>query len=397
MTLTETIMLSERVKNIAPSATLSITAKAQALKASGIPIVSLSAGEPDFDTPQLIKDAAIKAIHDNFSHYTPVDGLPSLKKAIIHKLERDNNLGYLEPEILVSCGAKHSLYNLTQAILDAGDEAIIPAPYWVSYVDMVKLAGANPKIIHTKEEQRFRLSAEMLEDAITPRTKLLFLNMPSNPTGQAYDEAALIEIAEVLKKYPHIYIVSDDIYEHILWGLPKFLNIVNVAPELKDRTIVINGASKAYAMTGWRIGFAAGNKTIIGAMKKLQSQSTSNATAIAQKAAEAAFNADLSLIAPMCAAFKERHDFFVKGINSINGLSCLEAQGTFYAFVNVLQLLQEKGLSSDIELGEKWLEEIQLAAVPGTAFGAPGYMRLSFATHENDLKEALKRLEKFCR
>ncbi len=390
-------MLSQRVKNIAPSATLSITAKAQSLKAKGIPVISLSSGEPDFATPDLVKQAAIDAINNNFSHYTPVDGLPSLKDAIIHKLERDNSLYYQSNQILVSCGAKHSLYNLTQAILEPGDEAIIPAPYWVSYYDMVKLTGAEPVVLHTKEEDHFRLNADALEAAITPKTKLLFLNMPSNPTGQSYDEISLNELARVLRKHPHVQIVSDDIYEHILWGQEKFLNIVNVEPSLQDRTIIVNGVSKAYAMTGWRIGFAAGNAQVIGAMKKLQSQSTSNSTAISQKAAEAAFMADLSMIKPMCEAFKKRHDLLVNGINQINHISCLQAQGTFYAFVNVMKLLEAKGLSSDIELGEKWLDEIQIAAVPGSAFGAPGYMRLSFATHENDLNESLERLHTFCR
>ena len=384
-----------RVSRIKPSPTMTLTAQANALKAQGKDIVALTAGEPDFATPESICQAAIKAIQAGDTHYTAVDGTKDLKEAIIEKLSRDNQLSYKPEEILVSCGAKHSIYNLLAALIDenTGDEVIIPAPYWVSYTDMVQLCGGKPVVVETTSETRHKISPEQLAQAITSKTKLLFLNTPSNPTGMAYSADELKALGEVLKQHPHVLIMSDDIYEHILWN-GKFVNLPMVCPELKDRTIVINGVSKAYAMTGWRIGFAAAHADLIKAMKKLQGQSTSNPCSISQAAAAAAFRSNLSMIAPMIEAFKVRHEKFVAALNGIDGIRCEKSDGAFYAFADVSELMHAKSIETDSQLAEAWLEA-GVAAVPGSAFGAPGFMRMSFATSQENLDKAIEKLQAY--
>lgn len=388
--------LSQRVSQVKPSPTLAVSAKAAALKALGKDIISLGTGEPDFDTPEAIKAAAIKAIEAGKTKYTPVDGTPSLKAAILEKFAHENDLRFALDEILVSVGAKQCLYNLMQATLNAGDEVIIPAPYWVSYPDMAKLAQATPVIVPTTAANRFKITAQALSAAITPKTKLVILNSPSNPTGMAYSEQELGLLADCLLKHPNIIIVTDDIYEHILWGQPKFANILMVNPKLRAQTVVINGVSKAYAMTGWRIGYAAGPAVIIKAMKKIQSQSTSNPTSIAQWAAEAALKGGLLPVKAMVAEFKARHDYVQAELDKLAGISCLAGDGTFYLFPNVKKLIDKTdGISTDIELAEQLLEKAGIALVPGTAFGCPGHLRFSFATSIEQLDKALARLAKF--
>lgn len=387
------ITLSEKVEAVKPSPTLAVSNKATELKASGKDIIDLGLGEPDFDTPEHIKAAAIKAIHDGFTKYTAVDGITSLKKTIVSKFANENNLQYQINQILVSNGAKHSLYNLFQAVLNKGDEVIIPAPYWVSYPDMAILADATPVIINADIHTNFKITKEQLEAAITPKTRLFVLNSPSNPTGVAYTSEELANLAEVLLRHPQVIIVSDDIYEHILWRDESFCNIVNVCPELYDRTIVVNGVSKAYAMTGWRIGYAAGHPTIINAMKKVQSQSTSNPCSIAQIAAQAALAGDTRDLIKMVSAFKERHDYVVKTLNSFEGFECLPADGTFYAFPNVEKVMKNLGMANDIELADYFLNSAEVAVVPGSAFGSPGYLRLSYATNLGVLNKAMTRME----
>ncbi len=387
------IQLSKRVQSIKPSPTLAVTARAQELKAQGKDIIGLGAGEPDFDTPEHIKQAAIEAIHGGFTKYTAVDGTPGLKKAIIAKFARDNGLNYSPKQILVSCGGKQSFYNLAQSLLDAGDEVIIPAPYWVSYPDMVLLAEGVPVIIEAGLEQGFKITPAQLEAALTPRTRLVVLNSPSNPTGVAYSKAELAALGEVLRRHPQVLIASDDMYEHILWADEPFVNILNACPDLYDRTIVLNGVSKAYSMTGWRIGYAAGPDKLIEAMKNIQSQSTSNPTSISQVAAEAALNGDQSCIQTMLKAFKERHDFVVAGLNRIKGVNCLPSQGAFYSFPDMRDVIaSHDGITNDIELAEYILNRTGVALVPGSAFGSEGYMRLSFATSLDNLRNALQRL-----
>lgn len=389
------IRLSDRVQRIKPSPTLAITAKAKALKASGKEIIELGAGEPDFDTPEHIKEAAIKAIRDGFTKYTAVDGTPSLKRAIIHKFERDNALKYAPDQILVSCGGKQSFFNLAQALLDKGDEVIIPAPYWVSYPDMVLLADATPVILEAGIDQGFKITADQLEEAITPQTRLFVLNSPSNPTGVAYTRAELAQLGEVLRRYPQVLIATDDMYEPILWADEPFSNILNACPDLYDRTIVLNGVSKAYSMTGWRIGYAAGPVPLIKAMTKVQSQSTSNPTSISQVAAEAALLGDQSCIAHMLKHFKERHDYLVGALNGIHGVKCIEAQGAFYAFPSVQGVINSHSeAEDDVALSELLLNEAEVALVPGSAFGAPGYVRLSYATSMENLQTAIQRIKK---
>ncbi|MBA2654818.1 MAG: pyridoxal phosphate-dependent aminotransferase [Gammaproteobacteria bacterium] len=387
------IILSEKVEAVKPSPTLAVSNRATELKASGKDIIDLGLGEPDFDTPDHIKEAAIKAIHDGFTKYTAVDGIPSLKKAIVSKFARENNLQYSLNQILVSNGAKQSLYNLFQALLNKGDEVIISAPYWVSYPDMALLADATPVIIYTDIQDGFKISPEQLDKAITPKTRLFVLNSPSNPTGVAYSSDELIALGDVLMKHPHVMIVTDDIYEHILWRDEPFSNIINVCPQLYDRTIVVNGVSKAYAMTGWRIGYAAGATPIINAMKKIQSQSTSNPNSIAQVAAQAALEGDTRELIKMVSAFKERHDYVVQSLNSMEGFECLPADGTFYAFPCAIKLMEQLGLNSDIELADFLLNEAEVAVVPGSAFGCPGYLRLSYATSLHSLHKAMDRIE----
>ena len=390
--------LSRRVQAIKPSPTLAVTARAAMLKASGRDIIGLGAGEPDFDTPQHIKDAAIGAINRGFTKYTAVDGTPGLKAAIIAKFKRDNGLDYTPKQILVSCGGKQSFFNLIQAFINPGDEVIIPAPYWVSYPDIVILADGKPVIIEAGIEQGFKITPAQLEAAITPRTRLFVINSPSNPTGAVYTGAELAALGEVLRKHPEVLIATDDMYEHIRLNDVPFVNILNTCPDLYDRTMVLNGVSKAYSMTGWRIGYAAGPEAILRAMTNVQSQSTSNPTSISQVAAEAALNGDQGCMAPMLAAFRERHRLVVDGLNAIPGLKCVDSGGAFYAFPDaraaIANLLArdiiEEG--TDIAFSEYLLESADVAVVPGSAFGAEGYIRLSFATSRDNLEKALARL-----
>lgn len=388
------ISLSNRVKSIKPSQTLAITARAKELRAQGLDIIGLGAGEPDFDTPDHIKEAAIQAIRDGFTKYTAVDGTPSLKKAIIDKFKRDNNIDYEMNQILVSVGGKQSSFNLLQALINPGDEVIIPAPYWVSYPDMTLLAEGVPVIVSAGIEQVYKITPAQLEASITDRTRLIFINSPSNPTGAVYSREELASLGEVLKKYPDVLIATDDMYEHILWTDAPFVNIVNACPELYDRTIVLNGVSKAYSMTGWRIGYCGGPADLIAAMKKIQSQSTSNPCSISQVAAEAALNGDQGCIVPMLKAFKERHDFVVGRLNAINGVKCLPSDGTFYAFADFREVISNRdGINNDLGLADYLLNEAKVALVPGSAFGAEGYMRLSYATSMENLDQALTRIE----
>ena len=388
------LQLSDRVQNIKPSPTLAVTNRAAELRAAGKDIIGLGAGEPDFDTPKHIKDAAIEALNKGFTKYTAVDGTPSLKKAIIEKFKRDNGLSYQPDQILVSCGGKQSFFNMALALLNAGDEVIIPAPYWVSYPDMVRIAEGTPVIVETEQSNRFKMTAAQLEAAITPKTKLVVLNSPSNPSGVAYTEAELKELAAVLLNHPNILIATDDMYEHILWAKGGFHNIVTVCPELYDRTVVMNGVSKAYSMTGWRIGYIGGPEVLVKAMKKIQSQSTSNPTSISQYAAEAALNGDQSCIQEMLSAFKIRHDYLVKALNELPGVECIESDGTFYAFPSFKGAIQAAGCETDVEFAEKMLIEAEVALVPGSAFGTPGHMRLSYATSMENLETAISRLAK---
>lgn len=387
--------LSDRVNAIQPSPTLAVSQKAAELKAAGHDVIGLGVGEPDFDTPAFVKDAAKAAIDAGHTKYTAVDGILDLKKAVIEKLKRDNQLDYQVNQILISAGGKHSIFNLLSAWLNPGDEVLIPAPYWVSYPDMSLLVGAEPKFIQAGIEQRYKINAEQLAAAITPKTRLLFLNSPSNPTGTAYTAAELRALADVLVNYPDILIATDDMYEHILWSKEPFANIAMVAPELRDRIVVLSGVSKAYAMTGWRIGYAAGPAPIIAAMKKIQSQSTSNPASISQYAALAALNGDQSCIYEMVTAFKQRHDYLVEALNQIPGVQCIAGDGTFYTFANIDGLMAAKGCSTDVELCEQILSDAKVALVPGSAFGAPGHCRFSFACAMETLQEAVRRIAAF--
>ncbi len=388
------VQLSDRVNNIKPSPTLAVTNRAAELRAAGKDIIGLGAGEPDFDTPEHIKAAAIQALNDGFTKYTAVDGTPALKKAIIAKLERDNELRYAPEQILVSCGGKQSFFNLSLALINAGDEVIIPAPYWVSYPDMVAVSDGIPVIIRTTQEQRFKLTPEQLEMAITPKTRLVVLNSPSNPTGVAYSRDELKALGEVLLKHPHVLVATDDMYEHILWSDEPFCNILMACPELYDRTIVLNGVSKAYSMTGWRIGYAAGPEKLIRAMKKIQSQSTSNPTSISQVAAQTALEGSQDCVQEMLVAFRQRHDFVVEALNAIEGVECIPADGTFYAFPSFQKVIDSNpAFEDDIALAEFLLNEAGVALVPGSAFGAPGQMRLSFATSMKVLEDAIDRIK----
>ncbi|MES2490750.1 MAG: pyridoxal phosphate-dependent aminotransferase [Pseudomonadota bacterium] len=386
------LKLSERVGRIKPSPTLAVTAKAGELKAQGKDVLSLGAGEPDFDTPQHIKDAAYKAIESGFTKYTPVGGTPALKKAIIEKMKRDNALDFKPNQVVVSVGGKQACYNLCQALLNPGDEVIVPAPYWVSYPDMVLLADGTPVFIETSAATRFKITAAQLEAAITPRTRMIWLNSPSNPSGMAYTKAELLALGEVLRKHPNIVIASDDMYEKILWAAEPFSNIVNVCPDLYDRTVIIHAVSKTYSMTGWRIGWACGPAKLITAMNDIQSQSTSNPTSIAQVAAEAALSGDQTCVTTMVTAFKARHDALVIDLNTVPGIKCLPGDGTFYVFPNVEGLMAKLGCKTDLELSDLLLEKHLLAVVPGSAFGTPGHVRLSFATSDKVLKGSVERL-----
>lgn len=384
--------LAQRVQRIKPSPTLAISAQADELQAAGKPIINLSVGEPDFDTPEHIKEAGIEAIKAGHTRYTAVDGIKELKMAVANKFARENNLNYELNQILVSSGAKHSIYNLLTAVLNSGDEVIIPAPYWVSYPDMVKLTDGEPVIVKTDGAQQFKMTASQLSAAITNRTRVVILNSPSNPTGMAYTSDELRALGDVILQHPGIVVVSDDIYEHNIWNNTPFANIVNACPELYERTIVINGVSKSYAMTGWRIGYAAGPAKIIAAMKKAQSQSTSNPTSISQYAAVAALNGDQSCIREMTKAYKERHDFMYSELQKIEGIKCMPSDGTFYTFPCIEGLYnKDKNITNDLEFAEYLLTEAELAIVPGSAFGAPGYIRMCYTTSMDKLIEAMKR------
>ncbi|MGB8146272.1 MAG: pyridoxal phosphate-dependent aminotransferase [Chromatiaceae bacterium] len=385
--------LSARVQSVKPSATLAITARAKALRAAGKDVVGLGAGEPDFDTPDHIKEAAIKAIHDGFTKYTPVEGTLELRRAIVDKFKRENGFDYQVEEILVSCGGKQSFYNLAQAILDPGDEVIIPAPYWVSYPDMSLLAGGVPVIVDAGADQRFKITPAQLEAALTERTALVVINSPSNPTGMSYSHAELAGLGEVLRRHPKAVIATDDMYEHIRWSSEPFVNILNACPDLAPRTLVLNGVSKAYSMTGWRIGYAGGPADIIKAMKKIQGQSTSNPTSISQVAAQAALEGPQDCIATMGAAFKERHDYVVARLNTMAGIECLPTDGTFYVFPKVQGMIDAiDGVKDDLELAEYLIEKAGVALVPGSAFGLGGHVRISIATSRANLEKALDRI-----
>jgi aspartate aminotransferase len=386
------IQLAQRVGRVKPSPTLAITALAAQLKAQGRDIIGLGAGEPDFDTPDYIKQAGIDAIKNGQTRYTAVDGTPALKQAVVDKFKRDNGLDYVAKQVLVSSGGKQSFYNLCQAFLDAGDEVIIPAPYWVSYPDMVLLGDGVPVIVAAGQSSHFKLTPEQLEAAITPRTKMFVINSPSNPTGMAYTVAELAALGEVLRRHPQVLIASDDMYEHVLFGGAKFVNILNVCPDLYDRTIVLNGVSKAYSMTGWRIGYAAGPKALIEAMNTIQSQSTSNPCSISQVAATVALNGDLSFTQMMVAEFEKRHAFVHKAFNAMKGVECLPADGTFYSFPHVKGMMDRLNMKTDAELSSYILDKVGVAVVPGSAFGLDDHIRISFATSMKNLEGAMSRI-----
>jgi len=391
--------IARRLAAIKPSPTLAVSARAAKLKAEGKDVIAMGAGEPDFDTPQHIKDAAIAAMNKGLTKYTPAGGTPSLKKAIVAKFKRENSLDYTDRQILVSCGGKQTSFNLCMALLNSGDEAIIPAPFWVSYPDMAMMADARPVFVQAGIEQGFKITAQQLERAITPRSRLIWINSPSNPTGAVYTADELRSLGEVLRKHPNIVIATDDMYEHILLDGSKFVNILNVCPDLYGRTVTMNGVSKAYSMTGWRIGYCGGPQELIEAMENVQSHSTSNPTSISQYAAEAALNGDQQCIEPMVAAFKERGRFVADGLNKIPGVKCLNPTGAFYAFPDCREAIRNLHKAgriaspNDLALCDYLLtQERGVAAVPGSAFGAEGYLRISFATSMENIKKAVDRM-----
>ena len=387
-----TLSVSRRVQRVKPSPTLAVTARAARLKAEGKDVIGLGAGEPDFDTPAHIAQAGIDAIKNGFTRYTNVDGINELKDAIIAKFDVDNGIKYDRSQILVSSGAKQTIYNLCMAVLDAGDEAIIPAPYWVSYPDMVMLADGHPVMPFAGPVQGYKITPRQLAAAITPKTRLVLLNSPCNPTGAAYTRAELRALGEVLLEYPRVIIGTDDMYEKIYWAPEPFCSLLTAVPELYNRTVTINGVSKAYAMTGWRIGYCGGPKEIITAMGTIQGQSTSNASSISQKAAVVALSGDQTCVAKMNESFKARHDFVVQGLNSLPGVSCLPGAGTFYAFADVSKAMASLGCREDGEFAELLLNEGGVAVVPGGGFGAPGHIRISFATSMTNLEKAIERI-----
>ena len=393
-------IISDSLKRIKPSPTIAVTQKAKELKAAGKDVIGLGAGEPDFDTPDNIKKAAIDAIQSGDTKYTAVDGTKDLKEAIVEKFKRENNLNYTIDQITVGAGGKHVIYNLMMATLNKGDEVIIPAPYWVSYPDIVLLAGANPIVIECSEDQGFKLSAKDLEAKITNNTKWLILNSPSNPTGACYSEQEIKNLSQVLKRNPHVNILSDDIYEHITYDDFKFFTIAQI-PEIKNKVITMNGVSKSYAMTGWRIGYAAGDKDIIKAIAKIQSQSTTNPSSISQAAAVEALNGKQDFIPVRAKAFQERRDFVVNSLNAIEGISCLKPQGAFYVFPNCKGLIGKKDksgkkITNDTEFVQSLLENNDVAVVQGSAFGLEGFFRISYATSMEKLEIAMKRIKSFC-
>ena len=389
-------IISDSLKRIKPSPTIAVSQKARELKAAGKDVIGLGAGEPDFDTPNNIKNAAIKAIRGGDTKYTAVDGTPALKKAIIKKFKKENNLKYSVEEITVGTGGKQVLYNAFMATLNKGDEVIIPAPFWVSYPDMVLLAGGKPKIVKCSEGENFKLTPAKLKKAISKKTKWLILNSPSNPTGASYTKKEIVKLSKILAKHKRIHILSDDIYEHISYEKSKYFTIAQVS-NLKNRTLTMNGVSKSYAMTGWRIGYAGGPKEIIKAIRKVQSQSTSNPSSISQAAAVEALNGTQSFIKTRSTEFKKRRDFVVKSLNNIKGVNCLTPDGAFYVFPSCKKLLNKKTkLKTDSEFVEKLLEKANVAVVQGSAFGLPGYFRISYATSMKKLKLAMVRIKSFC-
>ena len=389
-------IISDSLKKIKPSPTVAVTQKARELKAAGKDVIGLGAGEPDFDTPDNIKQAAIKAINDGDTKYTPVDGTPALKKAIVEKFKKENNLDYTTDQITVGTGGKQVIYNTFMATLNKGDEVIIPAPFWVSYPDMVLLAGGTPKIIKCDEKDSFKLSAKKLEKAISKKTKWLILNSPSNPTGAGYTKKEIENLSKVLLKHKKIFILSDDIYEHIRYDGFNFFTIAQIS-KLKERTLTMNGVSKSYAMTGWRIGYAAGPKEIINAIRKIQSQSTSNPSSISQAAAVEALNGQQNFIKERAEAFRKRRDFVVNSLNNIKGINCLTPNGAFYVFPSCKELLNKKTkIKTDTEFVQKLLEKSMVAVVQGSAFGLDGYFRISYATSMENLEKAITRIKDFC-
>ena len=394
-------IISNNLNKIKPSPTIAVTQKARELKAAGKDVIGLGAGEPDFDTPDNIKEAAIKAIRDGDTKYTAVDGTPALKKAIVDKFKRENNLDYDLDQITVGAGGKHVIYNAMMATLNEGDEVIVPAPYWVSYPDMVLLAGGTPIILECDEKQGFKLSASELDKAITPKTKWIILNSPSNPTGACYSESDIKELSKVLIKHPHVYILSDDIYEHVVYEGFKFFTVAQIK-ELKNRVLTMNGVSKAYSMTGWRIGYAAGPKEIIKAIAKIQSQSTTNPSSISQAAAVEALNGQQDFIKERAKSFQERRDFVVKALNQINGIECLSPDGAFYVFPSCKGLIGKKDpnsnvLNNDSDFVKSLLENSGVAVVQGSAFGLEGFFRISYATSMENLIKALEKIANFCK
>ena len=393
-------IISDSLKRIKPSPTIAVSQKAKELKAAGKDVIGLGAGEPDFDTPDNIKDAAIKAIKDGDTKYTTVDGTKDLKEAIVKKFKRENNINYTVDQITVGVGGKHVIYNLMMATLNKGDEVIIPAPYWVSYPDIVLLAGANPVVIECSEDQGFKLSAKDLESKINNNTKWLILNSPSNPTGACYTEQEIKNLSQVLKRNPHVNILSDDIYEHITYDGFKFFTIAQI-PEIKNKVVTMNGVSKSYAMTGWRIGYAAGDKEIIKAISKIQSQSTTNPSSISQAAAVEALNGKQDFISVRAKAFQERRDFVVNSLNAIEGIKCIKPDGAFYVFPSCKDLIGKKDkngkkITNDSDFVESLLENNGVAVVQGSAFGLEGFFRISYATSMDKLKDAMSRIKLFC-
>ena len=373
---------------------MAVTARALKLKAEGKDVLALGAGEPDFDTPSHIADAGVAAIRGGFTRYTNSDGIPELKDAIIAKFRRDKGLTYTRAQVLVSAGAKHTIFNMCAALLNPGDEVVIPAPYWVSYPDIVLLCDAEPVIVNAGAAQGYKITPAQLAAAITPKTRLFILNSPSNPTGAAYTRAELVALGRVLAQHPRVVIGTDDMYEHIWWGPEPFCSLVTACPDLYDRTVTINGVSKCYAMTGWRIGYCGGPAALVTAMGTVQGQTTSNPTSISQKAATVALSGGQACVAQMSVAYKERHDYIVAGLNSLPGISCLKGYGTFYAFANAEQAIARLGVADDTAFVERLITEALVAVVPGSAFGAPGHVRLSFACSMATLEKALERMAK---
>ena len=390
-------LLTKRINSVKPSATITISAKAMELRAQGVDVISLSQGEPDFDTPKHIKDAAIQAINDGKTKYTSVDGTPEIKEAIINKFKRDNNLDYKPENILVSTGAKQTLFNLFQSVLEEGNEAIIISPYWVSYPDMVILAGAKPVIVDTLQKNNFDLDLDLLRDALSDNTRLIILNSPSNPTGVTFTREQYQGMGNILKDYPNVLIATDDMYEHIYWGNEKFCSFAEACPDLFDRTITVNGVSKAYAMTGWRIGYCGGPTDVVKAMKKIQGQSTSNASSISQVAATAALNGSHDEVLGMVEEYKNRHQYLCEALNSLDGFKAVPGTGAFYLFPNITEAIEALGMKDDLEFSEFLLETAGVAVVPGTAFGAKGYIRISYATSMDVLEESISRIKKVLR